>query len=201
MKILDTPHLCLEVELVDPTVRVLSRILSQKKALRACFLNTLTVFLVKDDKLHTQYAKVWGNHSKDRVCRSAAQTVHFSCMCVYMCVFVCVSWIVWWEEGFLSFHSCCHSQQLSRKRGTPISPFLSIMHVVQLYLSRKKIWMPEWSHILSPGFMAFRVHLFRRLKSLSPWQSDFPPDFGFGSSCHTLEFATLLCTLRKEALM
>lgn len=89
MKILNTPHLCLEVELVYPTVLVLSRILSQKKALRACFLNTLTVFLVKDDKLYIQYDKVWGNHIKNRVCHLAAQTVHFCCMCVYMCVCVC----------------------------------------------------------------------------------------------------------------
>lgn len=86
MKILDTPPLCLEVELVDPTVRVLSRIISQKKALGACLLNTLTVFLVKDDKLYMLYDKVWGNHIKDSVCHSAAQTVHFCCMCVYMCV-------------------------------------------------------------------------------------------------------------------
>lgn len=127
-----------------------------------------------------------------------------SAVCVFTCVFVCV---------FLGLcggrRVSCHSIHAAsannwvtdRKRGPPISPFLSIMHVVQRYLSRKKLWMPEWCHILSPGFMAFRVHLFRRLKSLSPWQSDFPPDFGFGSSCHTLESATLLSTLRKEALM
>lgn len=128
------------------------------KALAAGCPNTFEMVLVEEDKLHDK-TRLRETIFKTNVCHSAVQAAHYCCVCVFALVCVaCVSWIVWWEE--VSCHSIHAAKVEARaadsKGGAPIQPFLSLLHVVQRYLSRKLLWMPVWCHILFPWVHAFQ---------------------------------------------